>query len=91
MNMRHWVVQTYNRRLIRAMKWVAILSESEAAACIRDHRDGLAYSGEAVNHFGGTRAVILAAWKARGNVRRYYAWERFEARRKARGIVTVIA
>ena len=52
-------------RLCKAMRWAAILTPSEAGACIRDYRQGLEYSGEAVNHFGGTKAVIKAAIKAR--------------------------
>jgi hypothetical protein len=48
-------------RLLRAMKWVAVLSDGEAESCLRDYKAGLAYSGEAVNHFGGTRAVIERA------------------------------
>jgi hypothetical protein len=48
-------------RLLRAMKWVAVLSDGEALACLRDYKAGLAYSGEAVNHFGGTKKVIERA------------------------------
>jgi hypothetical protein len=48
-------------RLLRAMKWVAVLSDGEAEACLRDYKAGLDYSGEAVNHFGGTKAVIERA------------------------------
>ena len=58
-------------RLVHSMQWVAILSSGEALACIRDYKDGQKYSGEAVNHFGGTVAVVRAGWKARGTVRRY--------------------
>jgi hypothetical protein len=47
--------------LLRAMKWVAVLSDGEAESCLRDYKAGLAYSGEAVNHFGGTKAVIERA------------------------------
>ena len=54
-------------RLIRSLQWLAILSESEAAACIRDYKAGLSFSGEAVNHFGGTRPLITRA--ASGHVR----------------------
>ncbi len=52
-------------RLIRNMRFVAILSVTEAGACLRDFRNGSEYSGEAVNHFGGTRAVIERAIKIR--------------------------
>jgi hypothetical protein len=45
-------------RLLRAARWVAILCEGEASSCVRDHRDGLSFSGEAVNHFGGCESVL---------------------------------
>lgn len=47
-----------NPRLARMIRAAAILSATEAEACLRDHRRGDGYSGEAVNHFGGTHAVI---------------------------------
>ena len=53
-------------RLLAAMQWVAILSPGEAACCIRDYKAGRDWSGEAVNHFGGTRAVLQRAWETRG-------------------------
>lgn len=52
-------------RLLAAMQWVACLSDGEAIACIRDFKAGLAYSGEAVNHFGGTDVVIHCAIRER--------------------------
>jgi len=52
-------------RLLHAMQWVACLSDGEAIACIRDFKAGYAYSGEAVNHFGGTDVVIHRAIKQR--------------------------
>jgi hypothetical protein len=52
-------------RLIGGMMWVAILSEGEATACIRDYKQGYSFSGEAVNHFGGPHVVIKAAARAR--------------------------
>ncbi len=58
-------------RLLTAMRWVAILSHTEAAACLRDYRDGLEWSGEAVNHFGGTRKVVERAIKTRAVLRKY--------------------
>ena len=61
--------------LIRAMKWVAILSTSEAEACLRDYNEGRDYSGEAVNHFGGTKAVIQRAWDVRHTVREVWQME----------------
>jgi hypothetical protein len=48
-------------RLLRAMRWVAVLSDGEALACLRDYKAGFDYSGEAVNHFGGTKTVIERA------------------------------
>lgn len=54
-------------RLIHAMQWVACLSSGEAESCVRDYLEGRMYSGEAVNHFGGTQAVLQAA--AREKVR----------------------
>jgi hypothetical protein len=50
--------------LIDSMKWAAILSTTEAADCIRalqEHRG----SGEAVDHFGGPRAVLAGALRCR--------------------------
>lgn len=52
-------------RLLRLVKWVGILSDGEAEACVRDYREGRVYSGEAVNHFGGTRRLIERAVKFR--------------------------
>jgi hypothetical protein len=57
-------------RLCRALSWAAILSGAESACCLRDyignregaHRTG---GGEAVAHFGGPRAVLLAGLRAR--------------------------
>jgi hypothetical protein len=54
--------------LVRAMKWVAILTDGEAACAIRDYRDGYQgpeFGSEAVCHYGGPRAVIEAAWRGR--------------------------
>lgn len=52
-------------RLVKCMQWVAILSSYEAGCCIRDFKDGYDFSGEAVNHFGGPRAVITRAIASR--------------------------
>ncbi len=62
----HKIEQRYPR-LIRLMCFAACLSTSEASACIRDYVDGHLYSGEAVNHYGGTRAVLERAAKLRTN------------------------
>src|SRR2546428_9938668 len=58
-------IEAYYPRLIRVMKWCAILSTSEAAAAIREHKAGSLWAGEAVNHYGGTRKVIknAIAWR----------------------------
>ena len=54
-------------RLIRAMQCAAILSTYEAVYCIRDLKRNEDYSGEAVNHFGGTREVLKVAWSIRNH------------------------
>ena len=68
-------METRYPRLVTVMKWVAVLSSSEAACGLRDYagaRDGhlpadlIRYGGgEAVAHFGGPLKVIQAAIKAR--------------------------
>lgn len=60
-------------RLIRAMQFVACLTKGEAGCAIRDYRAGSLYSGEAVNHFGGTSVVIARAIVQRHLVARYHA------------------
>ena len=52
-------------RLIRAMRGTALLSGTEAAICIRDLKAGRRWSVEAVNAYGGTRKVLVDAWKYR--------------------------
>jgi len=69
-------------RLLRAMKWAAILCDTEAGAALRDYvlardgiydRDLLRYGGgEAVCHFGGPVAVIEAAIRSRAVTRRLH-------------------
>lgn len=54
-------------RLMRLMIWCAILSDSEATACLRDYRANVEYSSEAVNSYGGPRAVIERAVQLRTN------------------------
>lgn len=56
-----------NARLIRLMQWSALLSTYEAIACLRDYRLGIEYSSEAVNHYGGTTAVVKRALQLRTN------------------------
>lgn len=65
-------------RLARMCKWVAILSDGEADACIRDYKAGIQYSSEAVNHFGGTRAVVERAIAVRFVVRKIEEQDRIE-------------
>lgn len=55
--------------VIRAMKFVALLTNGEATACIEAIKRGDEWSSEAVDHFGGTRAVLEAAWRRRHVVR----------------------
>jgi hypothetical protein len=62
------------RRLLSAVRWAAVLSHGEAEACVRDYRCGRHYSGEAVNHYGGTSSVLTTATHTaiRKLVRRYF-------------------
>lgn len=60
-------------RLVRAMKWVAILSDTEAACAIRDYRDGYGdpgYGSEAVAHYGGPLVTIRRAIECRHRIPR---------------------
>jgi hypothetical protein len=57
-------------RLVGFMQWQAILSTTEATACLADHRRGSEYSSEAVNHYGGTTKVIKDSIRNRHVVRR---------------------
>jgi hypothetical protein len=47
------------------MRGIALLSGTEAAICIRDLKAGRRWSVEAVNEYGGTRKVLVDAWKYR--------------------------
>lgn len=60
-------------RLIRSMRWAAILTESESVGAIYMHQLGDKWAGEAVNHFGGVGAVLCAAMHARHYVRTIHA------------------
>lgn len=55
------------KHLTQLMMFAACLSESEARVCIANYRAGLNFAGEAVNHYGGTRAVIFSAVELRTN------------------------
>ena len=58
-------------RLLRMMRWAAILSHGEAAGTLRDWRNGYRIGGgEAVWHFGGPEAVIRAGIRARHHIPR---------------------
>lgn len=63
-------------RVILGAQWAACLSWGEAIACIRDYKAGREYSGEAVNHFGGTRIVLQ---RAATRPARQYARDRWHA------------
>lgn len=56
-------------RLIRAMRWAACLTPGEAVCAIYLYQMGDDYSSEAVNHYGGNRAVIRDAFHGRATVR----------------------
>lgn len=57
-------------RLTRAVQWIIIGSTGEAGSCIRDYRDGLDFSCEAVSHSGLTpRDRIEHAFRVRQSVR----------------------
>jgi hypothetical protein len=56
-------------RLVRAMRSVATLDGTEAAACIRDLKAGHRWSSRAVNRYGGTQKVATDAWRHRKSAR----------------------
>ncbi len=58
-------ILTHYPRLVCAMRGTALLSGTEAAICIRDLKAGRRWSVEAVNEYGGTRKVLVDAWKCR--------------------------
>lgn len=59
-------------RLLRAMRRVACLTESEAANAIYMRQLGDNWAGEAVNHFGGIAEVLQTAITKRHLMRRVY-------------------
>jgi hypothetical protein len=68
------IASTYPR-LMHCLAWVACLSRTEAAACIRDRRDGFTSAGEAVTHYAGGKGDVNAytlrrAFGARAIVRK---------------------
>lgn len=71
--------------LLRSMRWVAILSSTEASCCLRDWARGSRCGGcEAVMHYGGPQAVIESAIRARHNVRTLYSAEGKQTRKRLR-------
>jgi len=56
-------------RLLRAIRYVGILSEGEAVSCIRSYLIGDDYACEAVANFGGAKAMLKAG--SRASVRHY--------------------
>jgi hypothetical protein len=68
--------------ILRAMRWAAILTNSEATACLRGYLvDGPFAVGqsEAVAHFGGAARVIEHALFRRHDVRHLYEREKKHA------------
>lgn len=52
-------------RLVRHCIAAALLTRGEAIGCIAAYRRGDDGASEAVDHFGGTRAVVSRAFKGR--------------------------
>lgn len=63
------VILAHYPRLIRTIQKLAFLDAGEAAACIRDFKAGLRWSGQRVNHYGGARKVVADAWSRRADIR----------------------
>ncbi len=57
-------IQTRYTALLRAMKFAALLTTTEALDCVRALQERR-LSGEAVNHFGGPLAVLGASIRCR--------------------------
>lgn len=64
-------------RLLRAIRWTAVLSDGEAVACLVDYKLGRS-SGEAVTNFGGPAAVVERAIRNRQYSR--HMWDAFKGR-----------
>jgi hypothetical protein len=60
-------------RTIKVMKYAAILCTAEAVYALKDYKRGDDYSGEAVNHFGGIRAVIRCGYNSRHSIKKFSA------------------
>jgi hypothetical protein len=61
MSMSYEQIRQRYPRLLRAMIWVAILSEGEAVGVIQGYQEGREYTSEAVEAFGGASRVIRRA------------------------------
>jgi len=58
------------RKAIKLLQWVGLLTETEAISAIIAYKQGSKWACEAVDHFGGTKALVTAAWRARVTYRR---------------------
>lgn len=58
-------ISSTHPRIAAAVKWAGILSTGETECALRDFRAGDNWSGEAVNHFGGTKKLIQVAFACR--------------------------
>lgn len=63
-------------RLTAMLQNQCALSLHEAWSCIDMHRIGISYAGEAVGHYGGTKACLIDAFKRR-HMGRSYRWLRY--------------
>jgi hypothetical protein len=61
MSMSYEQIKRRYPRLLRAMIWVAVLSEGEAVGVIQGYQEGREYTSEAVGAFGGASRVIRRA------------------------------
>jgi hypothetical protein len=61
MSMSYEQIRQRYPRLLRAMIWVAVLSEGEAVGVIQGYQEGREYTSEAVEAFGGASRVIRRA------------------------------
>jgi hypothetical protein len=66
---RHDRIMARYPRLIRILKWLAVLSNGEATGCILSYIRGDDYSSEAVYHYGGPTKLIQQAIQFRERTR----------------------
>lgn len=64
--------------LIRALRWAACLTTSEAVTAIQAHREGRNWASEAINHFGGVAACLRAAIDCRDIAAREMTLRRYQ-------------